>query len=86
MTIDIYNSKSFNLYTDRNGKFWLWDKLSETNAAYRKDTELSAYRSSVELLIGSNARLLEERNQLQRKLDSIETCFETIFEVNKDEY
>lgn len=32
----IYKNKSFELYSDKNGKFWLWDIKQEPNWAMRE--------------------------------------------------
>ena len=48
---DIYETEYFELYQDRNGKYWLWNKVMECNHAIRAKTELEAYRDAVDAAI-----------------------------------
>jgi len=82
MTKTIRETKYYDLYQDKNGKFWLWNKKSETNAAIKASTELEAYQEAVDSLIFSGVMYREDRDKYLNKLEDIHRCFDKNFPEN----
>lgn len=80
----IFETKYFDLYTDKNGKFWLRDKKDEVNLAVRAKTEIEAYRKAIDLLIFSNQLVKKERQKLREDSEKIRAVFVDIFGEDQD--
>lgn len=79
MSKTIYKTEYWELYQDKNGKFWLWDELSKSNRATRAKTELDAYRQAVGLLVFSCDMQSSYRNEAESKLTTLQDAFEKVF-------
>lgn len=75
----VFETDRFDLYTDKNGKFRLWDKADECNRAIRAKTEIDAYREAIDSLMFCCQMYKESRDELRVKLGRVEACFDEIF-------
>lgn len=75
----VFDNDNFELYEDKNGKFWLWNKKDETNAAIRAKSEAAAYIEAVNSLIFSLNMVMESRKEAWDKLEEIERCVVKVF-------
>ena len=80
----IYETDSFELYTDKNGKYWLWDKEDESNLAIRAKTEIEAYREAVDMAVFTIGLIKSSRRVLQEKVDTLEVAFREVFESGEE--
>lgn len=67
----------FNLSTDKAGRYWLWDNVTQQNAASKCASEKEALFSAVRLYRNAYLQVLAERNDATRKLDAIEEILNT---------
>lgn len=80
----IFETEYFDLYTDKNGKFWLYNKKEEINHAIRAKTEIEAYRKAVDSLIFSHQLVKKERQKLREDSEKIRAVFVDIFGEDQD--
>lgn len=75
----VFKTDRFELYTDNNGKFWLWDDWDECNRAIRAKSEIDAYRESIQMLIFSCKMYKDSRDELRERMGKIEKTFSEVF-------
>lgn len=75
----IFENDRFELYADKNGKFWLWNKVEEINHAIRAKSEIEAYRLAVDSLIYFADMQKTRRMELSARLEKVAACFIAVF-------
>jgi len=75
----VYVTDRFELYTDKNGKFWLWNKVLESNHAIRAESELEAYREAMDSAIYAQQMHMSHRYEAEAKLSGLESAFKEAF-------
>lgn len=78
-TKTIFENDRFDLYSDKNGKFWLWNKVEEINHAVRAKSEIEAYRVAIDSLIYFADMQKTRRMELSARLEKVEACFVDVF-------
>lgn len=80
----IHETDCFELSTDKNGKYWLWDKKDESNLAIRAKTEIGAYREAVDMAIFKIGWVKTDRRQLQEEMNTLEVAFREVFDSGEE--
>ena len=75
---DIFDNERFNLYTDKNGKYWLWDKSMKQNHAIKANSEIEAYQQSINSLIFIAGLIQGHRKTAESNLERLLGVFREI--------
>ena len=82
----VFESERFEVTQDKAGKFWLWSKTEDQNFAMRSKTEIDCYREALDLMSYSLNMIKQDRDDCRKKLNTLEECFENVFDRQDDEY
>jgi hypothetical protein len=71
-------SDRFEIYQDKQNKYWVWCELTQTNLAIRAKTELDAYKEALNHCIFIAGLYKERRDLTEKKLEVLTKAFESI--------
>jgi len=71
-------SDRFEIYQDKQKRYWIWCELTQTNLAIRAKTELDAYKEALSSCIFTAGLYKERRDIAEKKLEVLTNAFESI--------